>query len=101
MSILDSKIETTKQPRKDISNLLSICQNLIVGDQEHKILTEKQKLFTIGLIFDVIDEEKEDPEILHFQESMNYRKMKDCLLVHQDLSDLASELSETMWNMHQ
>ena len=55
----------------------------------------------IQAIFAQIDMEKEDDEILHFQESMNYRKMKDCLLVHQDLSDLASELSETMWNMHQ
>ena len=84
-----------------LSDLLSTCQNLIVGDQEHKILTEKQKFQVIEAIFAQIDMEKEDDEILHFQESMNYRKMKDCLLVHQDLSDLASELSETMWNMHQ
>ena len=30
---------------------------------------------------------------------MDYRKMKDSLLIHQDLLQLADQLSEPMWNM--
>ena len=84
-----------------LSHILSTCQNLIVGDLKYNILTEEQKFTAINAIFAQIDAEKEDAEILQFQKSMNYRKMKDCLFVHQDFSDLATELSETMWNMHQ
>jgi hypothetical protein len=30
---------------------------------------------------------------------MDYLKMKDCLLAHQDLLQLADRLAEKMWNM--